>query len=82
MTLNEPLAPPVTLTARATEPRPAALRRPPARSLVLAQSWVPFSVSRRDQAIRRQSVLNAAEALSLLSSELAARRGEGKPPTA
>ncbi len=82
MTLNEPLTPPATLSARATEPRPVALRRAPARSLVLAQSWVPFSVSRREQAARRQSALSAAEALSLLSSELATRRGEVKPPTA
>ncbi len=82
MTLNEPLTPPATLSARATEPRQASIRRPPARSLVLAQSWVPFSVSRREQAVMRQSAVNAAEAFNLLSNELATRRGEIKPPTA
>jgi hypothetical protein len=60
----------------------AALRRAPSRSLVLAQSWIPFSVSQRGQAGVRQSTLRAAEAFTLLSSELTTRRGEAKPPTA
>ena len=62
--------------------RHGALRRAPSRSLVLAQSWIPFSVSQRGQAGVRQSTLRAAEAFTLLSSELATRRGEAKPPTA
>ncbi|MFA6545314.1 MAG: hypothetical protein WCS99_12930 [Limisphaerales bacterium] len=45
------------------------------RSLVLAQSWIPFSVSQLGQAGMRQSTLRAAEAFTLLSSELATRRG-------
>jgi len=53
----------------------SALRRAPVRSLVLAQSWIPFSVSQLGQAGMRQSTLRAAEAFTLLSSELATRRG-------
>lgn len=63
-------------------PKRVVLRRVPSRSLVLAQSWIPFSVSQRGQAGARQSTLRAAEAFTLLSSELATRRGEVKPPTA
>ena len=51
------------------------LRRPPSRSLVLAQSWIPFSVTQRGQPGMRQSTLRAAEAFTLLSSQLATRRG-------
>jgi hypothetical protein len=40
------------------------------------------SVSRLPRADLRQSALRAAEAFSLLSSELTTRRGEAKPPTA
>ena len=77
-----------TTTLTATAPnlgssrRTSALRRAPAGSLVLAQSWVPVSVTRLPRAAVRQSALRAAEAFSLLSSELATRRGEAKPPTA
>ena len=53
------------------------LRRPPARSLVLAQSWIPFSVSQRGHAGIRQSTLRAAQAFTLLSSQLATRRAGG-----
>ena len=60
----------------------ARLRRPPSRSLVLSQSWVPYSVSPRERLAMRQSTLKVAEAFSLLSSELATRRGETKPPAA
>ncbi len=56
-----------------------ALGRAPVRSLVLAQSWVPFSTSQPKRAGVRQSALRAAEAFALLSSELATRRGEAKP---
>ena len=58
------------------------LRRAPMRSLVLAQSWVPFSVARREPASVRQSALGAAQAFILLSSELATRRGAATPPLA
>lgn len=61
-----------------TESHPTASRR----SLVLAQSWVPFSVSQREPAGVRQSALCAAQAFSLLSSELATRRVESKQLTA
>lgn len=60
----------------------SALRRPAARSLVLAQSWVPFSVAPRNRVAMRASALKAAEAFTLLSSELATRRGETNKPTA
>jgi len=60
----------------------AALRRAPARSLVLAQSWVPVTVSRSPRADVRRSALRAAQAFTLLSSELATRRGGAKPTTA
>jgi hypothetical protein len=74
-----------TLTATAPtlgSRRASALRRAPAGSLVLAQSWVPVSVSRPLHSDLRQSTLRAAQAFTLLSSELATRRGEAKPPTA
>ncbi len=61
-----------------TESHPTASRR----SLVLAQSWVPFSVSQREPVGVRQSALRAAQAFSLLSSELATRRVESKQLTA
>ncbi|MBI5799567.1 MAG: hypothetical protein HZA92_02410 [Verrucomicrobia bacterium] len=61
---------------------PSALRRASSRSLVLAQSWVPFSVSQRGQAGMRSSTLKAAQAFNLLSSELASRRSESKTPGA
>ncbi len=70
------------MTTTVTLSNQSALRRPPARSLVLAQSWVPFSVSPRNHAAVRRSTLKAAEALTRLSSELATRRGGEKPPTA
>lgn len=60
------------LPARAAK---TPLRRPPSRSLVLAQSWIPFSVAQRGQAGMRQSTLRAAQAFTLLSSQLATRRG-------
>lgn len=60
------------LSARAAK---TSLRRPPSRSLVLAQSWIPFSVAQRGQAGMKQSTLRAAEAFTLLSSQLATRRG-------
>lgn len=61
----------------APERRPRTpLRRPPARSLVLAQSWIPFSVSQRSQAGIRQSTLGAAQALTLLSRQFATQRLE------
>ncbi|PAW87242.1 MAG: hypothetical protein B9S33_06640 [Pedosphaera sp. Tous-C6FEB] len=53
------------------------LRRAPARSLVLAQSWIPFSVGQRGHAGIRQSTLRAAQAFTLLSSQLATRRAGG-----
>jgi hypothetical protein len=71
-----------TQSGRAARAPKAALRRAPVGSLVLAQSWVPVSVSRLPRADLRQSALRAAEAFSLLSSELTTRRGEAKPPTA
>lgn len=58
------------------------LRRAPFRSLVLSQSWVPFSVSPRERSAMRPSTLTAAEAFTLLSSELDSRRGGAKPPAA
>lgn len=70
------------MTSTETRTATIALRRAPARSLVLAQSWVPVSVSRLPRADVRQSALRAAQAFTLLSSELATRRGEAKPPTA
>ena len=69
-------------TATATLAGPSVLRRAPVRSLVLAQSWVPVSVTRLPRADVRQSALRAAQAFTLLSSELAVRRGDAKPPTA
>lgn len=56
-------------------------RRAPGRSLVLAQSWVPVSVARTPRADVRRSALRAAQAFSLLSSELAAQRGGAKSTT-
>jgi hypothetical protein len=70
------------MTSTETRTVTATLRRAPARSLVLAQSWVPVSVSRLPRAHVRQSALRAAQAFTLLSSELATRRRGTKPPTA
>ena len=70
------------MTSTETRTAAATLRRAPAGSLVLAQSWVPVSVARLPRAELRQSVLRAAGAFTRLSSELATRRGETKPPTA
>ncbi|PAW83230.1 MAG: hypothetical protein B9S33_14065 [Pedosphaera sp. Tous-C6FEB] len=66
MTTNEQLTPPLAERGQA--------RRSPTRSLVLPQSWVAFSGLRRGQPSLRQSTLQAAEAFSLLASELATRR--------
>ncbi|NBV25120.1 MAG: hypothetical protein EBS05_24770 [Proteobacteria bacterium] len=58
------------------------LHRAPGCTLVLAQSWVPFSVSQGNRSGMRQSTLRAARAFTLLSSELAIRHGGEKPSTA
>lgn len=60
----------------------ARLHRAPGCTLVLAQSWVPFSVSQGSQSGMRQSTLRAARAFTLLSSELALRHGGEKTSTA
>ena len=60
----------------------AALRRASMRSLVLAQSWAPYSVAQRMPANVRQSALQAAQAFTLLSSELAPQRDPATPPLA
>ena len=73
-----PLLGPELRAATATLAGPSVLRRAPVRSLVLAQSWVPVSVTRLPRADVRQSALRAAQAFTLLSSELAARRGDGR----
>ena len=74
-----------TLPSAAASGRSVAARSLPcpgsARALVLSQSWVPFPSAPQDRSSARQSALLAAEAFSLLSSQLATRRGSAKPPT-